>query len=59
MGLGQFKVERCWLKLWSCTSSKMSNGEQQPSFSGIVSFASAYTKYPNAAKTFLDFKFLT
>ena len=35
---------------------KMSNGEQQPSFSGIrVLWVSAYTKYPNAAKLFLDF----
>lgn len=35
---------------------KMSNGQQQPSFSGIrVLWVSAYTKYPNASKLFLDF----
>lgn len=32
------------------------NGKQQPSFSGIrVLWVSAYTKYPNAAKLFLEF----
>lgn len=35
---------------------KMSNGKQQSSFSGIRSlWISSYTKYPNAAKLFLEF----